>query len=54
MTAKLPPLPKPENWRKTNPGYEYSPPRASKDGRIVWIDGGKVADLIRDFGLPKK
>lgn len=45
--SKPPPLPKPEDWRKTNPGYEYSPPVQSADGRVVWIDGGVAYDWWR-------
>lgn len=54
MTTKLPPLPKPEDWRKTNPSYQYSPPVTSKDGKTAWIDGGKVFDLARDFAPTKR
>lgn len=32
-TSKIP------DWRKTNPGYEYSPPRVSRCGRYVELDG---------------
>lgn len=36
-----------ETWQLSNPGYEYSPPRVSKCGRFVQIDGGIVYDASR-------
>lgn len=37
------------DWRDTNPGYVAEPPRDSKDGRIVHIDGGRYADACREI-----
>lgn len=36
-----------QDWRKTNPGYQYGPPKHGKvNGEpVVWIDGGKLADM---------
>ena len=36
--------PDPQRWRETNPDYEYGPPRTSKCGRFVEIDGGSIYD----------
>lgn len=40
------PAPRPD-WRKTNPGYQTSPPKPGtvRGQPVVWIDGGKLADL---------
>ena len=37
------------DWRAMNPGYVAEPPRDSKDGRIVHIDGGRYADACREI-----
>lgn len=52
MTRRKPePPPRADDWRKTNPAYEVSPPRVSPCGRWVELDGGSLADyaqMLRD------
>lgn len=44
-------LHRPEDWHRTNPDYQRSPPKQNRDGS-VWIDGGACFDLAC-MGQPK-
>lgn len=43
-TTKNKPAP---DWRITNPKYQETSVRISRDGRTFSMDGGRVADMIR-------
>ena len=37
----------PADWRQSNPDYQEEPNRTSRDGRIVQLDGSRLADALR-------